>query len=69
MIQEATGYFIIFTGLALIVGGCLKLSDMIARDQMEEELESWEAGDQEWLKQLLEERRREFDEQIRRKQS
>lgn len=69
MIQEATGYFIIFTGLALIIGGCLKLTDMVARDRMEEELESWEAGDQEWLKQLLEERRREFDEQIRRKQS
>lgn len=67
MIQEATGYFIVFAGLALIVGGCLKLTDTIARDRMEKELESWEAGDQEWLKQLFEERRREFEEQVRRK--
>lgn len=67
MIQEATGYLIILVGLAVIVGGCLKISDTIARDRMEEELESWETGDQEWLKQLLEERRREFEEQIQRK--
>lgn len=67
MIQEATGYLVIFVVIAAIVGGCLKVTDMVARDRMEKELESWEAGDQEWLKQLFEERRREFEEQIGRK--
>ncbi len=69
MIQELTGYFIIAVIVAGIIGGCLHISDRISRDRMEEELESWEVGDQEWLKQLLEERRREFMDRKERKHS
>jgi hypothetical protein len=69
MIRRAISYLLLAVVVAGIVGGCLHLADKISRDRMEEELESWEAGDQEWLKQLFEERRREFMDQMERKHS
>jgi hypothetical protein len=69
MIRRAISYLLLAVVVAGIVGGCLHISDRISRDRMEEELESWEAGDQEWLKQLFEERRREFMDQMERKHS
>ncbi len=46
----------------------LYLMEKTERERMEEELESWEANDREWMDQLFEQRQQEFEEQVRRKQ-
>jgi hypothetical protein len=66
VIQEILGYLTLIAIAVGLVGGCLHISEKVSRDQMEEELEMWNESERQWLQQLLEERRREFEVQIRR---
>jgi glycosyltransferase involved in cell wall biosynthesis len=64
MIREILGFIILGIIGLLFLGGCFRLMEKVSTDQMQEELESWDAGDHEWMKQLFEERRREARETL-----